>query len=162
MNDIAQVLQANSFQVKQLLRRARIVGEPNMDSIQRGFNKHGETFMLKLLDIITPTEAGFTALIQPKSALLQSGINTTKLMPMAVQTDGRPSPEGRTIWTFWEKLLGGIGATGEAIGKFKTDIAAPVQTAGGPSPDTAKNTKLLYMAASGFVAMIILILILRK
>jgi hypothetical protein len=162
MTNIDQVLQQNSFQVKQLLRRARIIGEPNMDSIQRGFEKQGDTFMLKLLDIITPTEAGFGELIQPQSAILPT-VSTTTLAPM--KTTATTTESTGKVWTFWEKLLGGIGATGEALGKFKTDLAAqPSQTETTPEQKVAasSNSKILYMVAAGFAVLIILILILRK
>lgn len=162
MKDITQVLENNSFEVKQLLRRARIVGEPNMESIQRGFNKHGEPFMMKLLQIITPTEASFTALIQPKSAVLNSGLSQTQLMPMQTAT---PTESTGKVWTFWEKLLNGIGATGETLGKFKSDVAGTQQqpeVTAQQAVITAQNSKMLYLVAGGFVALILLILIIRK
>lgn len=167
MNDITQVLQQNSFQVRQLLRRSRIIGEPNMDSIRRGFEKHGESFMLKLLQIITPTEASFTNLIAPKSAILTTGVSTTQLMPMKTTAPAAPVPEqveGK-VWTFWEKLLSGINATGETIGKFKADATSAVPDATitpEQAAKTANNAKMLYYIAGGFAALIILILILRK
>lgn len=162
MNDITQVLQQNSFQVRQLLRRSRIIGEPNMDSIQRGFEKHGESFILKLLQIITPTESSFSSLIEPKSALLSSGVSTTTLMPMKTTAPAATAETGK-VWTFWEKLLSGINATGETIGKLKTDINAPTpEPVEGQAAQTANNAKMLYYIAGAFAALIILILILRK
>lgn len=164
MNDITQVLQQNSFQVRQLLRRSRIIGEPNMDSIQRGFEKHGESFMLKLLQIITPTESSFSSLIEPKTAILSSGVSTTTLMPMKTTAPAATVETGK-VWTFWEKLLSGINATGETIGKFKADATAAVPDATitpEQAAQTANNAKMLYYIAGGFAALIILILILRK
>ena len=164
MQDINQVLQQNSFQVKQLLRRSRIVGEPNIESIQRGFEKGGEPFMMKLLQIITPTEASFTALIQPKSAVLSTGLDTKTLMPMKTTVATGTAATGK-VWTFWENLLSGISATGETIGKFKADATAAVPDATitpEQAATTANNTKMLYYAAGAFGVLIILILILRK
>jgi hypothetical protein len=165
MNNIDQVLQQNSFQVNQLLRRSRIIGEPTMESIQRGFEKHGEPFMMKLLQIITPTESSFSDLIQPKTVILSTGVSTTQLMPIKTATTATTTETTGKVWTFWEKLLGGIGATGEALGKFKNDLAAePSKTETTPEQvaAAASNSKILYMVAAGFVALIILILILRK
>jgi len=162
MKDIEQVLQENEFQVKQLLRRSRVVGEVDMNSIQRGFEKHGEPFMLKLLEIITPTEASFTDLIAPKQAVLTTTpIDTKTLM---TSTTSNTATTGK-VWTFWEKLLGAVGSTGQALGQFKNDLAAaPSQTETSPEQiaTAASNSKLLYMVAAGFVVLIIIILILRK
>ena len=162
MKDINQVLQENSFKVKQLLRRYRIIGEPNMESIQRGFDKYGEPFMLKLLEIITPTESSFTELITPKSAILQTAPVDTKTLMTSKATNTETTEKG---WSFWDKLLGTVGNTGEALAKFKNDLAAePATTETTPEEiaAAANNSKILYLVAAGFVALIIIILILKK
>jgi hypothetical protein len=151
--------------VKRLLRRSHVVGQPNMESIQKGFDKHGEPFMLKLLNIITPTEAAFTELIQPKSAILSGAAIDTKTLSGVRTQDLAASNETGKFWSFWDKLLNGIGSTGEALGKFKNDIAADTanpEYTQQQAATIASNTKILYMVAAGFVALIILILILRK
>jgi len=163
MSNINAVLESRSFEVKQLLRRNRIIGPPNIDSIKRGFDKAGVPFMMKLLAIITPTESSFTDLIQPRQAILTAApINTQKLTISSV-----PEPvEGKAkIWTFWDNLLNGINKTGETVNKFKTDISGTA-TDQAPTPEAAAaaaaKSKTLYLVAAGIVILIILILIFKK
>lgn len=163
--DINQVLQENSSAVKRLFRRNHIYGEPNMETVRQGFEKHGENFMLKLLEIITPTEASFSDLIQPRSAILTTTpIDTKTLATSKVNTTAEPVETGK-FWSFWDKLLNGIDSTGKAIGGLKTNISGSVaETPATPEQQAqqAANSRVLYMVAGGFVLLIILILILRK
>lgn len=163
--DINQVLQENSSAVKRLFRRNHIYGEPNIETVKQGFEKHGENFMLKLLEIITPTEASFSDLIQPRSAILTTTpIDTKTLAVSKVNATAEPAETGK-FWSFWDKLLNGIDSTGKALGGFKTDIAGsaaePTYTPEQQAQQAA-NTKLLYYVAAGFVFLILIILILRK
>ncbi len=163
MQDINAVLLQNSFPIRSLLRRYGILGEPTMDSIQKGFARHGDNFMMKVLQIITPQQSSYTNLLTPRSGLINSSqLDTTILQPMGATAD-----TGSKTWNFWDKLLNGINATGEAIGKLKTNVAgnneAPVITpqATQQAAQDASQTKTLYMVAAAFVAIIILILIFK-
>jgi len=162
MSDINTVLEQNSFAIKSLLRRSRILGDPNMESIQKGFEKHGEQFMMKVLQIITPTQSSFTELITPKSAVLTSSPANNTLMPINTTT-----PAAATTgkgWLFWNSLLAGINSTGEALGKFKTDLtgSTTVPVSATQAAKDASNTKTLYMVAAAIVALIVIILIVKK
>lgn len=163
--NIDQVLQENSSAVKRLLRRSHVVGEPNMESIKKGFEKHGENFMLKLLEIITPDESSFTGLIEPRGAILVNPTLDTKTLATPVKTASTTTADSGKFWGFWDKLLNGIDSTGKAIGGFKTDIAGsaaePVYTPEQQAQQSS-NSRMLYMVAGGFVFLILLILILRK
>lgn len=161
MNNIQEVLNKNRFAVSELLRRYNVPGKVDMKTIERAYNSHGEPFMLKLLNIITPDESSFSELIQPRTGLISSSTTQTALMPMK---PAATASEGKA-WTFWDKLLNAVGNTGKTIGQFKTDIA---KTAGEPdyTPEQIvtqeNNKKTLYLVAGGLVAVILLILILKK
>jgi hypothetical protein len=159
--DINQVLDQNSVKVRQLLRKHHVIGEPNMDSIRRGFDKHGSRFMLKLLGIITPPESRFSAQMSAFSYDPLADPLSDETWA-AVEKENTPVASQGKFWSFWDNLLGKIGQTGEAIGQFQTDAAGqPTQT-----PEqlaiAAANTRTLYMVAAGFVALLIIILIVKK
>ena len=163
--NIDQVLQENSSAVKRLFRRNHVIGGLNMDTIKKGFEKHGEKFMMDLLEIITPTEASFSGLIEPKSAILvNTPIDTKTLAVSKVNATAEPAETGK-FWSFWDKLLNGVSSTGTAINEFKQNLAAsPSEPAITPQQQAqqANNSRMLYMVAAGFVLLIILILIIRK
>jgi hypothetical protein len=160
MANIEQVLKQNSVRVGILLRKNRIVGPPTMDTIKKAFDQKGERFMLELMEIIVPDQSHFEALIQPKAGNIAQIIDTKTLAPMKSTTT---QPQGG-FWSFWDKLLNTVDNTGEAIQKFKTDInsdtAQPIDPAA--AAQAASQTKTLYLVAAGFVALILIILLVRE
>jgi hypothetical protein len=160
MPNIEQVLQQNSVRVGILLRKNRIIGPPTMDTIKKAFDQKGERFMLELIEIIVPDQSHFEALIQPKSGIIAQSIDTKKLAPMNSTTT---QPQGG-FWSFWDKLLNTVDTTGEAIQKFKSDLNSDPIQAVDPVEEAkaASQTKTLYLVAAGFVALIVIILLVRK
>ncbi len=166
MENIDQVLQKNSFEINQLLRRYRGIysGQLNMDTINAYYNKYGSDFMLKLLAIITPKQSAFTnslTPIQPLSGTIQTATLDTKTLATAAATAEKQS----NGWSFWDKLLTSIGKTGETIAQFKIDAQGnpvPVSSIETVSPDAAQNMKMIYLAAAALVVLIVLILIFKK
>jgi hypothetical protein len=161
MQNIEQVLQQNSVRVGILLRKHRITGPPTMDTIKKAFEQKGERFMLELMEIIVPDQSNFEALITPRSgAIATQPIDTKKLAPMNTTTAQPPGG----FWSFWDKLLNTVDNTGEAIQKFKTDLQtdAPPQYDAAAAAQAASQTKTLYLVAAGFVALIVIILLVRK
>jgi len=164
MKNIEQVLQENSFKIAHLLRRHHVYGTPNMETIKKAHDQHGEAFMLKLMEIIVPENSNFTELIKPKTALLSSNINTTTLATSANPANAAPAANGK-FWDFWQNLLNGVGATGQALGQFKTDVTGANAT----TPEViqqqaaaANQARTLYIVAGAFVALVIIILLIRK
>ena len=160
MSNIEQVLQHNSARVGQLLRKHRIIGAPNMDTIKKAFEQKGERFMLELMEILVPNQSNFEDMIQPRSGTIAQTIDTKTLAPMNATTS---KPQGG-FWSFWDKLLNTVDNTGEAIQKFKTDMQtdAPQDYDPNAAAKADSQTKTLYLVAAGFVALIVIILIFRK
>lgn len=164
MTDISTVLQQNDFEVRQLLRKSHIIGEPNIETIRRGYETQGDMFMMKLLTIITPKKSNFSNLtpMTSISGVIPTIPDTPKLVTSilpTVQTDNSKT----SAWSFWDKLLNAIGKTGETINQFKTDtsqktIDYQVQA----DPQKAVQRNYLYWIAGGFVLLLIVILIMRK
>lgn len=158
-----QVLQAHAPQVKHLLRRYHVAGPVDMNTIEKGYNKHGETFMMKLLEVIVPDTNSFTGLIQPLEANLTPVLDTKTLatspeMAAAMVEAQQPGK----VWSFWDNLLNGITKTGETIADFKTSLATNPQS----TPGTYKaeqsgiaTGKTLYLVAGAIILFIVLTLL---
>ena len=162
MQNVDELLQKNSVRVGILLRKHRITGAVDMDTIKKAFERKGENFMIELMQILVPDQSNFETLIQPKSAILAAPkLETKNLMPMNSTTT---QPQGG-FWSFWDKLLNTVATTGEAIQQFKTDVqtapASAYETAA-QEKQAASHTKTLYLVAAGIVALIVIILIIRK
>jgi hypothetical protein len=165
MATINEVLQSNRFAVSQLLRRYRVIGEPNMQTIERAFNRHGEAFMLKLLDIITPDHASFTALIEPKQAIVtSSGTLDTKTLATSQASTGTTASTGK-FWKFWDDLLTGISKTGETLGEFKANLeTSPTDYELTDEEKAAQQnrTRMLFWVVGAIIVLMLLILIFKK
>jgi hypothetical protein len=153
MNNIDTVLAQNRTEVKHLLRRYRVVGEPNISTIQKAHNKHGENFMIKLLEIIAPT-SNFSAgigLMTPENPFVQDAI--TYAQTQQTQQPGK-------FWSFWDNLLGKVANTGATINQFKQDVNAPVEQP--LQQESNARSTLVFAAAGVLVLVVVLILIFRK
>jgi hypothetical protein len=163
MKDISQVLQENSFAVKNLLRRYHVYGPLDMDTVQEAYKKHGSEFMMKLLAIITPQQSGFTSPLSqiPTLSGTVPTIVDTKTLAAATKAESVSTSNG---WSFWDNLLNAVSKTGEAIGQFKIDSAGNAISESQQQPITATqfNPKTLYIAAGILAFIIILILIFKK
>jgi hypothetical protein len=165
--EINQVLDQHNFEVKNLLRRYRVMGEPTIDTIKKAHDQHGETFMMRLLNIITPT-SNLTPLLTPISPFVTTEQTLdTKTLSGSASTISASQP-GK-VWTFWEKLLNGISSTGETIGGFKDSLtgsasASAVSNSAAPGELVEPKTRsmLIYGAAGLLVVVVVLILIFRK
>lgn len=156
-----QVLDNNYAEVKRLLRRRNVIGEVNPATIEKAFKKHGEKFMLELLEIITPEDSNFTGLFQPLSTdainYAQTGYQIPELeLENAVKTGGK-------FWSFWDNLLNRVDNTGKTIGQFKADTNQKYLYNNQQAQFQAaqNNTRLIY-AGAGFLVVVILLLIFKK
>lgn len=159
---INTLLERNSTRVGILLRKHKIPGEVSVDTIKKAFERKGENFMIELMQILVPDQSNFESLITPKSAVLTTEqIDTKKLMPITTPTT---QPKGG-FWNFWDKLLNTVATTGETIQQFKSDVAtepAQVYDTAAQEAQAASRTKTLYLIAAGVIALILIILIVRK
>lgn len=171
MTTINQILSERKPEVNRLLRKFHVVGPPTLDTIQKAHERHGERFMMKLLDIVVPETNSFTGLIQPKEAQLTSVLDTKTLAtsPAVVAAMEEITAENQQpgkVWSFWENLLNGVTKTGETIADFKQNLGAPVvkETAYSEEEAAAQagKSKVMYFAAGGIVLFVILILIIYR
>lgn len=152
-----QILQSNRFEVEQLLRRYRVLGPANMETIRRAHNQYGENFMMKLLEIVTPrNEAAFTSLMTPENPFVADALEYSR--------EQQPQKTGK-FWQFWNNLLNTVDRTGETIGEFKRDVSGiPPETeflAYQAQAQRARSNSI-FMAAGAVVLILVLILIFKK
>ena len=153
-----QVLNDNYSGVKRLLRRRNVIGEVCPGTIEKAFHRHGEKFMLELLEIITPDDSNFTGLFAPLSpeAINYAGGNTIPELELenAVKAGGK-------FWSFWDNFLNRVDTTGKTIGQFKFDSSGlnqPYQQ----YPLPQDNTRLIYAGAGLLIVVVVLLLIFKK
>lgn len=153
--EIQEILENHSVKVLGLLRKYKISGPLSMDTIRKAHDLKGESFMLELLQIITPTSSYSTDLMVPKTGQLVASIPAEKAQPATGKG-----------WAFWDNLLNYATKTGETIGAVKTGVSGQsAEETAAATIAAAENTSksnMLYFVAAGFVALIIIILILKK
>lgn len=176
MSDIQTILDHHSIEVQGLLRKHKIAGELEIGTIRKAYDQKGEPFMMDLLQIITPTSSflgigkgnGFLGLGKAKEEsfaydpladpLSDEYYNAAIASPSAATTGGG--------WNFWDKLLNNVSKTGDTISKVKGDLsgqsAANTALLNSQAQQETSNSNMLYFVAAGFVALIIIILILKK
>jgi len=161
--NIEQVLDYYRPEVGFLLRKYRVIGDVNMDTIKKAHGQYGERFMMDLLEIITPDDASFTNLFTLENPFVQNLIATQQ---QQVTKQDVASAQSGKFWSFWDNLLNGINKTGETIKDFKSDINQPpesqaYQTAAVPVVNADRNKTILIIAGV-LVVSIVAILIFKK
>ena len=151
MDKIQTLLDNKSFEVEGLLRKHKIAGPLHIDTIKKAYDAKGEPFMMDLLAIITPTSNYTTVL------------NNDLMVPRKGQLVTTAQPATGKGWTFFDNLLNLATKTGETIGSVKNDVSGQAKTdAMYLAQQNASNSNMLYVVAAGFIALIIIILILKK
>jgi hypothetical protein len=176
--EIQTILEKHRFEVEGLLRRHKIAGSASIETIKSAYDKKGSHFMMELLTIITPTSSflgigegkGFLGL--GKSTTSESSVYDPLADPLSDETYDALMAETATTsttgkgWTFWDKLLTNVSKTGDTISKVKSDIsgqsAADTALLNAQLQQDASTSNMLYFIAAGFVALIIIILVLKK
>ncbi len=172
MQDLQPILDKNSFEVAGLLRRHKIAGPVTVETIKTAYDRKGEQFMMELLNIITPEKTSpFLGLFEGKAkakkaaeaAAAQEDDSWQPESSDTSMTDPGAKSTGK-FWSFFDKVFTTTEKAGQVIGQFKTDSAGnQLPTAGQPGyVDPAANNKILYWVAGGFIALIIIILIVKK
>lgn len=171
MIDFDKSIQAHRFEVDNLFRAYQVNGLTDIDKVRAGFDKYGQSFILKLLSIIVPKdhvehwETTLTAkLPTPEIAGLQTPTYITDAKGVTTA-----ATEGKG-WAFWEKLLNAGAATGATIGSILNDIKNPgaTQTAQQQAEAIraqqaeASSSKTLLIIGGLFLAAIILIFAFKK
>jgi hypothetical protein len=160
MEDIQKLLDEHRSLVAGLLRKHKISGEVNAETIKRAYDAKGEHFMMDLLAIITPN--GSTSNYTPDLTSLmpmKSGQPVSTLQPGILT----PAPAKGKAWTFLDNLFNTATKAGEAIGSVQKNTADPntAQMLIIQQAETDK-TNMLYLIAAGFIALILIILIFKK
>lgn len=146
--NINQIINQNEFEVRSLLRRYRVLGDPSIETINRAHQQHGPEFMTKLLGIVTPQTSNFT------------GIGATVLPGSFINTYATQQQKPK-FWSFWDNLLNRVDATGQTIGQFKTNAAGqPVQNVQYVQQQQQQKTVLIIAAV--LIVAIVAILIFKK
>jgi hypothetical protein len=159
-----QVLNDNYAEVKRLLRRRKVIGDVNPATIEKGFNRHGERFMLELLEIITPDDSSFTGLISPQMASDAAGfMSYASQNPVSGYELEKEIEQKGKFWGFWDNLLNRVDSTGKAIGQLKYDAAGYNAQVQPPAyMQQAQSQKNLLMIGGGLLAFILVLLIIFK
>jgi hypothetical protein len=173
MQDLQPILDKNSFQVAGLLRRHKIAGPVTVATIQTAYDRKGEQFMMELLNIITPEKTSpFLGLFEGKAKAkkaAEAAAYDPLADPLSEETynaalaESQPKQTGK-FWSFFDKMFSTTEKAGQVIGQFKTDSAGnQLPTAGQPGyVDPQASNKMIYWVAGGFIALIIIILIVKK
>jgi len=153
MDKIQTLLDNKSFEVEGLLRKHKIAGPLHIDTIKKAYDAKGEPFMMDLLAIITPT-SNYTTVLNNDLMVPRTGQLVTSAQPAAATGKG---------WTFFDNLLNLATKTGSTIGSVKNDVSGQANAdAMYLAQQNASNSNMLYIVAAGFIALIIIILILKK
>ena len=154
MDKIQTLLDNKSFEVEGLLRKHKIAGPLHIDTIKKAYDAKGEPFMMDLLAIITPT-SNYTTVLNNDLMVPRTGQLVTSAQPAQAAT-------GKG-WTFFDNLLNLATKTGSTIGSVKNDLSGQANAnAMYLAQQNASNSNMLYIVAAGFIALIIIILILKK
>lgn len=167
--DIQQILDDKSIEVSGLLRKHKIAGDLSVDTVNKAYSIKGEQFMMELLRIITPTSSflgigkgnGFLGLGKGESSA--DSVDNADTAEETAVLSGEEKETGR-FWTFWDKLLTQTAKTGDTLdglSKLAKNPAEAQRLEFAGQREAAKNN-ILYWVAGGFIALIIIILILKK
>lgn len=149
MKNIQSILQQHSFEVQGLLRRYKVAGDLNMDTIKKAYDTKGEPFMMDLLKIITPTSHYDTDLAPDWEVAL----GTTEV-------ESQSQEKG---WGFWDKLLNYVTKTSDTVNTVKKDIyGEEIPGTGSPVQQETGKSNLLIWLAAGFIIVIAIILLFKK
>jgi hypothetical protein len=177
MNDIQTILDNHAIEVQGLLRKHKIAGDLEIGTIRKAYDQKGEPFMMDLLQIITPTSSflgigkgnGFLGLGKKSTAQVYDPLadplsdETWAAVESETTTGTTTSGKG---WDWWNNLLNTASKTGDTISKVKSDIsgqsAEQAALLNAQALQDASNTNMLYFVAAGFIALIVIILILKK
>nr|WP_319570246.1 hypothetical protein [uncultured Draconibacterium sp.] len=166
--NIHQLLQKHRAEVKRLFRKYTVIGDVSMATVEKGFNQHGEKFMLDLLAIITPDDSSFSAVAATSS--VSSALDNLNLFSgKASEAElEKAVNEGGKFWGFWQKLFSTVDDAGQAIGQFKINssgqVSSPFYQAQNPQIQAqmqlqAKNRSRLIFTAAGFLVSLVLVVI---
>ena len=157
--NIEQVLDYYSPEIRFLLRKYRVIGAVNMETIQRAHSQYGERFMMELLEIITPEDSEFTSLFTQENPFVAQSLQYQQNAPKDVQT-----AQSGKFWGFWENLLTKVDSTGETINQIKQNVSGSnnpgVQAQYVPvNPDRSKT---ILVIAGVLILLIVSILLFKK
>ena len=151
--DINKILQQNAEAVKMLLRRYRVLGDPNIETINAAHRTHGAAFMAELMTILTPSSSftGLGGIIQPGG-----------LVDSALQSQQQQNQQKGKFWIFWDNLLNRVDSTGKAIGQFKYDSAGNAIYQDASYIQQQQTQKMVLVIAGLIVVAIVAILIFKN
>lgn len=174
MDKIQTLLDNKSFEVEGLLRKHKIAGPLHIDTIKKAYDAKGEPFMMELLAIITPTSSflgigkgnGFLGLGKSTAGFVYDPLAdplSDETFEAASNTSATEAASTGKGWTFFDNLLNLATKTGSTIGSVKNDVSGQANAdALYLAQQNASNSNMLYIVAAGFIALIIIILILKK
>jgi hypothetical protein len=157
---IDELLSKKSFQVRELLRMNNIRGK-GLAGIKEGYDKYGNTFMIKVIDTLKDPSNNFSNYGGLLSTVDMYGEESTQLAPdtqIGTHTTGKG-------WTFWADLLNAVGNTGETIGAFKQNVLGSVSVNQEPIKTElpSPNSKVIfYLAGAAILIIVVLLVIYNK
>lgn len=150
-----ELLKKHEKQISVLFRRRRINGPVNIETINQAYNRHGQSFMMELLQIITPNQtSNFTNLGQ---IVLPGGFVDT-----AVKSQAPAQPAKNKFWSFWDNLLNRVDSTGKVIGQFKYDAAGNTIYQDNEYLRQQQTQKTVVIIAAVIVVALVALLIFKK
>lgn len=168
---IESKLQQYRPEIRVLLKKNNCYfGRVDMAAIQRAHKKHGESFMLKLLEIITPDDSSFTNLAGIATiGAVQAQQNLTAAQQLEAATDEK---KGGKFWGFWENLFNTVDKAGQTVADFKADVysdpnkqfydGAPVNIQQQQLLQQKKTQNLIFAAGGALLLLVIVLLIIKK
>lgn len=168
--DANQLLQTKSQKVKNLMRHYRVAGGADMATVEKGYKKHGERFMMKLLEILVPDENSFSYLTATIPSIQPTAIATsldTKTLATSANLDKAIADTDSKggFWGFWDKLLNTVAKTGQTVEDLKTNLAADpsINISTEEQAAASKSRTTLYLVGAVIlVAVIVALFIFRK
>lgn len=151
--DINTLLQQNSGDVNRLLRRYRVFGPTTIDTINTAHRQHGAPFMAQLMAILTPTSS---------FGHYGNAAGSVGVIDTATTSQQAATPQKGKFWSFWDKLLSRVDATGKTIGQFKYDSAGNAILTGDENYRQQQNQNRVLIIAGLIVLALVAVLIFKK
>ena len=153
MNDINNRIAANEFAFKRLLKKYKVQGQ-GIEAIKAGYQKHGETFLWLVADVLVPSK--------PTSPFISNNTPADEPWEGGPQpydySAGETTPQKKNFFDTMMQLIGISNAAAESYQNWK--YGTPTQPMYQEPAPVSKPNYIIWAAAIAVI--VLLFLIFRK